>query len=50
MIAEDGWRAGSICVLGSRRQDEVAPDQNKNLIRNLSEYLNNWQSVEAKLS
>jgi hypothetical protein len=36
--------------LSKKQQDEVALDQYENPIRDLSEYLNNWQSVEAKLS
>jgi hypothetical protein len=35
--------------LSKQQQDEVALDQYVNPIRDLSQYLNNWQSVEAKL-
>jgi hypothetical protein len=36
--------------LSPQEQDDVANDQYTNPIRDLSEYLNNWQRVEAKLS
>jgi hypothetical protein len=36
--------------LSKQQQDEVALDQYTNPIRDLSQYLNNWQSVETKLS
>jgi hypothetical protein len=36
--------------LSKQQQDDVANDQYSDPIRDLSEYLNNWQSVEAKLS
>ena len=36
--------------LSLQEQIAVANDQYTNPIRDLSEYLNNWQSVEAKLS
>jgi hypothetical protein len=36
--------------LSKQQQDEVANDQYTDPIRDLSEYLNNWQLVERKLS
>lgn len=36
--------------LNKQQQDEVANGQYTDPIRDLSKYLNNWQSVEAKLS